>query len=628
MAYEELSKQILENVGGEQNIKTAWHCATRLRFILKDESKANKAAIEALDGVVTVVQAGGQYQVVIGNNVGEVYDALVAQVPRLGSGDEAETVAGDKKKLTAKGAFDAFVSFISGSFTPFLGAMAGAGILKGLLSLFVVLHWMTPNTGAYQVWYAAADGIFYFLPIVLAFTAAKQLKVNQFVTVSIAAALVYPTMVALTSAKTAINFFGIPIIPTTYTSTVIPILLVVFLQKYLEPLFNKLWHESVRNILTPLCVLMILVPLTFIVVGPISTTISNALANLVLFLYKNTRIISGFVLGGFWEVFVIFGVHWAFVPVMMNNVTKWGYDPLVPILLPAVLAQAGAAFAVFLKTKDEKMKGLAGSNTITSIFGITEPTVYGITLKMKKPFYCATIAGGIGGAIVAASGVHANAVSLVSILTIPTFISKGFGISLIGDVVAFVLATIFTLLWGGINDQPQTAAVAAAAPQTKTSGQAKATLQTRAETLVSPLTGQVIPLTDIKDEVFSSGAMGKGVAIEPSVGEIVAPADATVQMVFPTGHAIGLLTDNGAELLIHIGMDTVQMDGKGFETLVKKDDQVKAGQPLVKFNIKEIKAAGLKTTTPIVVTNSKNYHEVNVMAKNEVKQNELLLDLE
>lgn len=205
MAYEELSKQIFDNVGGDTNIDTAWHCATRLRFILKDESKANTEAIEALDGVVTVVQAGGQYQVVIGNNVGEVYDALVALDPRLGSVDE-ESAPTEKKKLTAKGAFDSFIGFISGSFTPFLGAMAGAGILKGLLSLFVVLHWMTPNTGAYQVWYAAADGIFYFLPIILAFTSARQLKVNQFVTVSIAMALVYPTMVALTSSHNQINF--------------------------------------------------------------------------------------------------------------------------------------------------------------------------------------------------------------------------------------------------------------------------------------------------------------------------------------------------------------------------------------------------------------------------------------
>ncbi|BDR58901.1 beta-glucoside-specific PTS transporter subunit IIABC [Xylocopilactobacillus apicola] len=620
MAYEELSKQIVENVGGVKNIDSSWHCATRLRFILKDESKAQTSVIEALDGVVTVVKAGGQYQVVIGNNVGEVFDTMTTQYPELGGSTE-EVVPTEKKKLTAKGAFDAFIGFISGSFTPFLGAMAGAGILKGLLSLFVVLKWMTPNTGAYQVWYAAADGIFYFLPIVLAFTASKQLKVNQYVTVSIAMALVYPTMVELTTKHAAINFFGIPIVPTTYTSTVIPILLVVFLQKYLEPLFNKFWHESVRNILTPLCMLMILVPVTFIVVGPISTAISNALAELVITLYKNARILSGLVLGGFWEVFVIFGVHWAFVPVMMNNLTKWGYDPLVPILLPAVLAQAGAALGVFLKTKDEKMKGLAGSNTITAIFGITEPTVYGITLKMKKPFYCASIAGAIGGAIVAASGVHANSVGLVSILTIPTFISKGFAISLIGDALAFVLGTVLTMVWGGVNDN--------LAPAVTDSKQEEAISSTslNPETLKSPLTGSVVALKDVKDEVFSSGAMGAGVAIEPEIGEVVAPADATVQMIFPTGHAIGLLTDQGAEILIHIGMDTVQLDGKGFEMLVNKGDRVKSGQSLVKFDMAVIKEAGLALTTPVIITNSKDYQEVNVIASDQVKISDPLIDL-
>ncbi|AXX65061.1 PTS beta-glucoside transporter subunit IIABC [Bombilactobacillus bombi] len=627
MDYTNLATNILELVGGDTNINSAWHCATRLRFILKDETKANTEKIEDLDGVIKVVKAGGQYQIVIGNNVGEVYDALISIDSRLGDDSEVTKTTTEKKKLTFKGAFDAFIAFISGSFTPFLGAMAGAGILKGLLSLFVAVHWMTPNTGAYQVWYAAADGIFYFLPIILAFTAAKQLKVNQYVTVSIAMALVYPTMVALTTKHAAINFFGIPIVPTTYTSTVIPILLVVFVQKYLEPIFNKFWHESVRNILTPLCVLMILVPLTFIVVGPISTVISNALAGLVLALYQNARILSGLVLGAFWEVFVIFGVHWAFVPVMMNNLTKWGYEPLMPILLPAVLSQAGAAFGVFLKTKDKKMKGLAGSNTITAIFGITEPTVYGITLKMKKTFYCAMAAGGIGGAIVAISGAHANSVSLATILSLPTFIGKGFGLSIIGDIVAFALGTIFTILWGGVNDNKVEVADTGDTASNNINNDKKEINYNQATKLASPLTGTIVPLADIKDEVFSSGAMGQGVAIEPSVGEVVAPADATVQMVFPTGHAVGLTTDDGAEILIHIGMDTVQLDGKGFETLVKKGDHVTAGQLLVKFDIDIIKDAKLEVTTPIIITNTKNYHEVKTVATGKINQKDELLEL-
>ncbi|KJY48322.1 PTS Glc IIBCA [Bombilactobacillus mellis] len=632
MDYKNLAEQILQLVGGDENIKSAWHCATRLRFLLKDEKQAQTEKIEALDGVITVVQAGGQYQIVIGNNVSQVYDALVALDGRLGAGDDTDKTAAaattEKQKLTFKGAFDAFIAFISGSFTPFLGAMAGAGILKGLLALFTALHWMTPQTGAYQIWYAAADGIFYFLPIVLAFTAAKQLKVNQYVTVAIAMALVYPTMVALTSKHAAINFLGIPIVPTTYTSTVIPILLVVWVQKYLEPIFNKFWHESVRNILSPLCVLMVLVPLTFIVVGPISSAISNALASIVLALYQNARIVSGLVLGAFWEVFVIFGVHWAFVPVMMNNLSKWGYDPLMPILLAAVLSQAGAALGVFLRTKNDKMKGLAGSNTITAIFGITEPTVYGITLKMKKPFYCAMAAGAIGGAIVALSGAHANSVSLASVLSIPTFIGKGLGLSIIGDLAAFILGAVFTMLWGGVNSQPALATEApATAPSTKTETSNTEKKYNQATSLNSPLTGKIVALKDVKDEVFSSGAMGQGIAIDPSVGEVVAPAAATVQMVFPTGHAIGLVTDTGAEILIHVGMDTVQLDGKGFNTLVQKGDHVTAGQVLITFDINIIQQAGLEITTPIIITNTKNYHQVKTLATGEIKQNQALLEL-
>lgn len=607
MNEKDLAGQILQLVGGDENVNAAWHCATRLRFTLKDESKAQKDKIESLDGVITVVQAGGQYQVVIGNNVGSVYDALVGIDPRLGEGDDAPAapVASEgKKKLTAKGMFDAFVSFISGAFTPFLGAMAGAGILKGLLSLFVVLHWMTPKTGAYQIWYAAADGIFYFLPVILAFTAAKQMKVNQYVTVAIGMALVYPTMVNMKG----LDFFSIPVSKATYTSTVIPILLVVVVQKWLEPLFNKFWHESVRNILTPLCMLMILVPLTFLIVGPISNAISGFLAGIVLALYQHVRILSGLVLGAFWEVFVIFGVHWAFVPVMMNDLSKWGYDPLMPILLPAVLSQAGAALGVFLKTKDDKMKGLAGSNTITAIFGITEPTVYGITLKMKKPFYCAVVAGGIGGAIVAFSGVHANTVGLASILSLPTFISKGFALSCVGDALAFILAAIFTYLWGGVNKDVAPATASTAATTATTENISTTTTNNGAETaLIAPVTGTVIPITNVSDQVFASEAMGKGIAIVPTAKVVTSPIAGTISVAYPTGHAVGITGDDGVEVLLHLGIDTVNLNGEHFKLLVEKNQHVDAGTPLIEFDYEAIKDAGYDNTVMMIVTNTDNY---------------------
>lgn len=587
-----LAKQLLKLVGGKQNINQVWHCATRLRFTLKDQDKVPKEKVEALDGVITVVEASGQFQVVIGNNVSDVYQEVVKLEPSLSDGTEGPATV-THEKMTFKRAFNGLLTFISGVFTPFLGAMAGAGILKGLLSLAVVLGWLTTKSGAYQIWWAAADGIFYFLPLALAFTGAKQLKVNQFVAMAIAAAMVYPNIVALVG-KPSIDFFGIPVVAANYTATVLPILLVVVVQKFLEPFFNKIWHESVRNILAPLCLLVVIVPLTMLVVGPVSSILSNGLATAIVSLNKSVPVLAGMILGGFWQVFVIFGVHWALVPVMMNNIALYGTDPMMPILLPAVLAQAGAAFAVFLKARDAKMKSLAGSSTITALFGITEPTIYGITLKLKKPFYCACVAGAVGGIIVAMSGAGANVASLASVLSLPTYLGKGFGVSVIGDVVAFVLGVGLTLAFGGINAPAKNQAAAEVVAD-------------HAETLAAPVKGTLVALSDVPDEVFASGTMGQGIAIEPEENVVKSPVAGTVSLVYPTGHAIGITSDKGAEILIHIGIDTVNLKGKHFKALIEQGQKVTVGTPLVEFDYQAIQAAGYAPTVMMIVTNSDQY---------------------
>lgn len=587
-----LAKQLLKLVGGKQNINQVWHCATRLRFTLKDQDKVPKEKVEALDGVITVVEASGQFQVVIGNNVSDVYQEVVKLEPSLSDGTEGPATV-THEKMTFKRAFNGLLTFISGVFTPFLGAMAGAGILKGLLSLAVVLGWLTTKSGAYQIWWAAADGIFYFLPLALAFTAAKQLKVNQFVAMAIAAAMVYPNIVALVG-KPSIDFFGIPVVAANYTATVLPILLVVVVQKFLEPFFNRIWHESVRNILAPLCLLVVIVPLTMLVVGPVSSILSNGLATAIVSLNKSVPVLAGMILGGFWQVFVIFGVHWALVPVMMNNIALYGTDPMMPILLPAVLAQAGAAFAVFLKARDAKMKSLAGSSTITALFGITEPTIYGITLKLKKPFYCACVAGAVGGIIVAMSGAGANVASLASVLSLPTYLGKGFGVSVIGDVVAFVLGVGLTLAFGGINAPAKNQAAAAVVAD-------------HAETLAAPVKGTLVALSDVPDEVFASGTMGQGIAIEPEENVVKSPVAGTLSLVYPTGHAIGITSDKGAEILIHIGIDTVNLKGKHFKALIEQGQKVTVGTPLVEFDYQAIQAAGYAPTVMMIVTNSDQY---------------------
>ncbi|MBZ6010062.1 beta-glucoside-specific PTS transporter subunit IIABC [Leuconostoc gelidum] len=594
MDYKVLAENILTDVGGKDNIDTAWHCATRLRFKLKNEKLADTQKIENLDGVVTVVKSAGQYQVVIGNAVAKVFDPL-AEMADL---ENVDSQNDDKTTETKDNVLNRFIGFISSVFTPFLGAMAGAGILKGLLALFVALGWLTTKSGAYQIWYAAGDGFFYFLPILLAFTAAKKLKVNQFVAVALATTLVYPTMVAITASSQTINFFNIPVIPTTYTSSVIPILLAVWVMSVIEPILDKIFPESIRNIFTPLFLLIIMAPLTLIVVGPLGASIGAILSSGVSAIYNFAPALAGALLGAFWEVFVIFGVHWTFVPVMMNNISRLGYDPLLPILSVAVISQAGAALGVFLKSKDTKMKSLAGSSVATALLGITEPTIYGVTLKLKRPFILASIAGAIGGAIAGGGQAHASSFTLPSLLALPTYLGSGFISVIIGLVVAFVLGTVLTYLFGFSkvgNDH-----TTIVAPVQKDGVQQ----------LITPVTGTIIPLKNVKDEVFASEAMGQGVAIVPNDNTIKSPVAGTISAVYPTGHAIGIISQYGAEVLIHIGIDTVELNGQFFKTLVQQNQKVSVGESLVEFDREAISEAGFDTTVMLIITNTPNYNVV------------------
>ena len=585
MDQKQLAQGILTGVGGKDNIEKAWHCATRLRFYLKDDKKADTPTVEKLDGVITVVKSAGQYQVGIGNAVASVYDALAD----LAGISEDEAPVDKKAEKQAQGSIvNRFIGFISGVFTPFLGAMAGAGILKGLLALFTALGWMSTKSGTYEILYAASDGIFYFLPIFLAFTAAKQLHVSQFVAVALGATLV----------------------SAPYTSTVIPILLAIWVLSYLEPVLDKIFPEAVRTIFTPLLSLAIMAPVTLIVVGPIGSAISNVLAAGVMGVYNFAPFLAGAIMGAFWQVFVIFGVHWTFVPLMMNNIAKMGYDPLLPILAAAVLSQGGAALGVFLKSKNQKMKALAGSGVITSLFGITEPTIYGVTLKLKRPFYCAVDSGAIGGAIIGAGAVHTNAFALPSLLAVPGYTGNGVVIGLLGIAVAFFGGAILTYLFG-IKKEDNVADTGSVS-------------QDGAITIDAPVAGTLIPLKNVDDEVFATEAMGKGIAIVPTDDTVKAPVSGTISALYPTGHAIGITADNGAEILIHIGINTVQLNGQFFEALTKQNDHVTVGDPLVKADFAQIKAAGYDPTVMVIVTNTASYAAVTPTSDTEAASQPIL----
>lgn len=611
MDNQAVGKRVWEAVGGEKNVNSLVHCATRLRFKLKDESVADTQKLKQDPDVIQVVQSGGQYQVVIGSNVADVYQAIVDE---QGLTDQSGTEDQSKNPLNR------LIDIISSIFTPFLGAMAAAGILKGFLSLATVLGWLSADTGAYQILFAAADGVFTFLPVMLAFTAAKKFKTNQFLSVAIAMALVYPAITQLAGAGGAVDFFGLPIVlaQSGYTSSVIPIILAVWVQSKFEPLVKKVIPQFLQMIFVPMIVLLVMVPLTFLLLGPIGTVIGNGLGSLFNSIYSFSPLVAGLIMGSLWQVFVMFGMHWGFVPIMFLNIEQYGFDVMVPMLLPAVLAQGGAALAVAIRTKDTKLRSLGISSTITSLFGITEPTVYGVTLPLKKPFVVACLSAGIGGAMIGFAGVKAFSSGLVSLLTIPTFISTNQAVesnvtmAILATALSFVLAFVGTLIVG-FDETVQDEKL-----ETNQQTTAGDTISSARHNLKSPLSGKVLPLSDVPDKVFSSGAMGKGLAIDSEKGELIAPADGEITTIFPTGHAVGLTTKDGIEILMHIGMDTVELEGQGFETFVKQGDQVKAGDLLVRFDIEAIKAAGYSVITPIVITNTEHFADVLELNQEEL----------
>lgn len=634
MKHEELAKIIIKNIGGESNVSSLVHCATRLRFKLKDHSLANVDVLKQTKGIIMVVESGGQFQIVIGNQVGEVFDAIMA-VSNIGQ-TEQQSAAGEQKK---EGVFNQLIDLISSIFTPLLGMMAGSGVLKGLLALFITLGWLEQSSGTYRLLNVAADGFFYFLPIFLGYAAAKKFGANPFLVMGIAAALVHPDIQSVLPfnqpAGVSIHetFMGIPITYINYASSVIPILFSAWVAAHVQRLCEKCFHQSIKNIATPLVCLAIVVPFTFLLIGPVTTFLSEALANLFLTIYQFSPVVAGLIMGSIWQVLVIFGLHWGFIPIMLNNLspTTLGRDFLLPMLVPAVAGQVGAALAVSLRSKDKTLKSMAGSAAFTGVFGITEPAVYGVNLPNRLPFIFGCIGGALGAAVVGYYGTSVYSWGLASVFTLfqtipPTgYDATVFGL-ILGTLVAVVFAFVMTFLFGLRKVQP--AAETSAAPS-KSMAQPK-TIESAEQDRVqigSPLQGNVVPLSQVNDATFASEVMGKGIAIEPEVGEVVAPADSTVESLFKTKHAIGLLTTDNVEILIHVGIDTVKLDGQYFTAHVAVGEKVKKGQRLISFDRDAILQAGYELTTPVIVTNSESYREVSGTIASQVRFEQPLLTL-
>lgn len=622
--YENLAKEILENVGGKENINSLTHCVTRLRFCLKDESKANDEALKNNPGVVTVMKSAGQYQVVIGNHVPLVY-ADVCELAGISNGTQ------QVEEEAPQGLFNKLIDIISGCFQPILGPLCAAGIIKGLNALLVfILGSSFNNSGTYMILNAIGDSIFNFLPIILGYTAAKKFNVNVIVGMIIGATLCYPTIQTdtLSAAGKAIGtlpfigsyytkFIGIPFVSGNYTSTVVPVICIVALAAQIQKIAKKFVPEMLQNFFVPFFVLIISLPIGLLVIGPVVSLLTTVLSNMFAGLYAFSPIVTAFVIGALWQCLVIFGLHWALVPMAMVNIGNLGYDTILPGMLGTTFAATGVLAAMYLKLKDENKKALAIPGVISAFCGVTEPAIYGFLLPEKTPFVFSCIGGAVGGAIMGTVAVKQYVIGGLGIFSVVNFISPkgnatGMIVSLIAGAVSLVVGFVLTMIFYKTNDQQV---------------ENKEVTKLEEETILAPIKGKVKPIEESSDAAFASGALGKGVVILPEEGKVYAPVTGTVTVLFPSLHAIGITSDAGVELLIHVGINTVQLNGEGFTAHIKQGDQIKQGQLLVEFDMNKIKEAGYTLETPVLVTNYADLKEVKNTNASSVQLQETLIEV-
>lgn len=610
MNYNGLAKEILDLVGGEQNVAGLTHCATRLRFKLKNRGKANKAEIQKLDGVLTVVESGGQFQVVIGNEVSNVYKEI-NQIGKFSADSNSEN---DEKISIASKIFDV----ISGSFSPLLGALAGSGMLKGLLTILTTYHILSADSGTYHILSAAGNGVFYFLPILLGVSISIKLGANPYVGATIGAALLEPNYTSLIAGKIT-EFLGIPIMLMDYSSTVFPIFIAISIFSVLERYLKKIVHKDIQLFLVPMLSIMIMVPLTVMAFGPFGIYVGNGISGFISFLSGKSGMLTGAVMGGAWPFLVMLGLHWGVTPIAIANLAKGG-DPLLSMVASAIFAETGIAIGIMIRSKDKNVKAVAAATVFPALVGgITEPIIYGFIVRYKRTIPYVIISGAIGGAIAGFFNVKQAVLVFPSLFAIP--VNSPMVFYIIDIVVSVVLAALLTVIFGFENkDEVYDSKIEEKKVETKQPLFNKITI-------VSPINGEVVSLSEVNDETFAQEIMGKGIAVMPADGRVVSPIDGKVQMVFNTKHAIGLLSEEGAEILIHIGLDTVRLDGKHFKSHVKGGDTVKKGDLLVEFDKDAIKAEGYDIITPIIITNSDNYVDVLPKDSKQIKEGETILTI-
>lgn len=607
--YEKLAKNIVANVGGKDNVISLTHCVTRLRFKLKDEAKANDEVIKNMDGVVTLIKTAGQYQVVIGNHVPDVYKDVCAVA---GISDTANTQdSGEKMSFGARA-----LDLISGIFMPSIGILCAAGILKGVNSLLDMAGLIAAASGLGQILAAAADAMFLFFPIIIGFNAFKKLGGNPFLGMTLGAALCYP---AIQSVDLVV--FGATV-NASYQSTVLPIVLLSFIAVPFEKWLNKVIPDVVKTFVTPAIVLAVCTPLGFCLIGPAANMLGAGISAVINGIYGFSPLLATAVAAGLWQVLVMVGCHMVLAMTLIVDLMAGNPQPVFAAIGLVSFVQTGAVFAIWLKTKNRKLKDVAFPAWISGIFGVTEPAIYGVTLPHGKQFAFTCLGAAGMGAIASIMGLNMYTMGGMGIFSIPAMINPE---NPSGSLITAVLVTIIAVAIGFViafltfKDEAGT--------DTKKKAEDKEEVKVKKELLASPITGKVLPLSEVEDEAFSGELLGKGCAVKPSEGKVYAPCDGVVTTLFPTKHAIGIVSEGGAEVLIHLGLDTVKLDGKYFEAHIAQGDKVKKGQLLVSCDLSAITKEGYSMVTPIIVTNTADYLDVVPMNHNTAKHGDDLLTL-
>lgn len=610
--YSLLAQTIIDNIGGEGNVKSLIHCATILRFNLKDDSLAKTDELKKTAGIIDIIQSGGQYQVVIGPAVADVFKAINNQANF--SNDEQVT----QNKNDSKGKIAQLLDTIAGMFVPIVPVMAGAGMIKVIVSLSTMFGWLTSQDSTYQFLSIFGDTIFYFLPVILAASAAKKFKTNQYLAMTVGATLISPTFVDLVAAAreagTGLSLFGLPVTLASYSSSVIPIILAVWFLSYVEPLANRYTPAVVRIFVAPMLTLLIVLPVTFLFIGPIGTWLGDGLNVFVSFMNGTVPWLVPTLVGAANPLLVMTGMHYGIIPIGINMLATKGIDTVAgPGMTVSNIAQGGAALALTFKTKDKTLRGLTVSTGFSAILGITEPALYGVSLKYKRPLYASMFGGGVAGLYLGIMGVGRFAQVPPGLLSLPSYFSIAFPNVIIHASIACIIAFIVSFMTSFILGLPN--------EEKKEKENLITTVSD--ETFVSVSDGQLVALENVNDEVFASKVMGDGVAIIPETDTVFAPVNGTLVTAFPTGHAYGIVRDDGVEVLVHIGINTIELEGEGFTPLVSQGEIIKAGQPLAHFERQMISQKGYDTTIMIIITDSQG-KDISLKHEGKVRVGDIL----